>query len=81
MANQLLLNPFPSGLGWTPATRYSMAPSQLAGSAVTTGEPINWGDIISGVGYNEINWRPNIDYGTNGNGTAAGHWHWQPPPA
>jgi len=67
MANQLLLNPFPLGVSESQYFQELNGSIQLAGSAVTTGEPINWSDLISGIGYNEVNYLGN---GVNGNGAA-----------
>ena len=67
MANQLLINPFPCGVSNSQHFQELNGSIQLAGSAVTTGEPINWNDLISGIGYNEVNYLGN---GVNGNGTA-----------
>ena len=67
MSSQLLVNPFP--LGVTDHQNYQELSGSilLAGAAVTTGEPINWSDLISGIGYNEINYLGN---GVHGNATA-----------
>jgi len=62
MSNQLLINPFPNGVGLNTRSQEFDGTIQLAGSTVATGEPINWGDIISGIGYNEINWQTNSGY-------------------
>ena len=75
MSNQLLINPFPNGVGLNTRSQEFDGTIQLAGSTVATGEPINWGDIISGIGYNEINWQTNSGYsgpvyGQAGNATA-----------
>lgn len=67
MANQLLVNPFPLGVSESQYFQELNGSIQLAGSAVATGEPINWSDLVSGIGYNEINYLGN---GVNGNGTA-----------
>jgi hypothetical protein len=67
MSNQLLINPYPLGVCDHQIYQELNGSIQLAGSAVTTGEPINWNDLISGVGYNEINYLGN---GVHGNGTA-----------
>ena len=67
MANQLLVNPYPLGVSDTQYFQELNGSVQLAGSAVTTGEPINWSDLVSGIGYNEINYLGN---GVNGNATA-----------
>ena len=67
MANQLLVNAFPAGFDSTQTTLTLNGSIALAGSAVTTGEPINWNNLMTGVGYNEINYRGN---GVHGESTA-----------
>src|SRR6185312_13599773 len=67
MANQLLLDPFPGGKEITASAEVFNGSIALAGSAVTTGEPLNWANIITGVGYNEIN---RTGEGQHGNSTA-----------
>lgn len=67
MANQILINPFPFGVSNQQQWQTLEGTIALAGSAVATGEPLNWGDLISGIGYNEINFTGN---GVHGNGTA-----------
>lgn len=67
MANQLFVNPFPAGVDSTQTTLTMFGSVALAGSAVATGEPINWASIMNGVGYNDINFQGN---GTNGSGSA-----------
>jgi hypothetical protein len=67
MANQLLVNPYPDGFDSTLATLTVNGSIALVGSAVSTGEPINWTSLMDAVGYNEINYRGN---GKNGTGTA-----------
>lgn len=63
MANQLLVNPFPAGFDSTQSTLTVNGSVVLAGSAVSTGEPINWGNLVDGIGYNEINFRGNGVHG------------------
>lgn len=65
--NVLLLNPFPAGLDSTQTTLTANGSVQLFGSAVATGEPINWSSLIDGIGYNEVNFMGN---GVNGQNTA-----------
>jgi hypothetical protein len=67
MANQILANPFPAGKSADYSTLLVEGSIALAGSAVATGEPLNWTNIMSGVGYNEVNYLGN---GVAGNGTA-----------
>lgn len=67
MANQLLVNAFPAGFDATQTTLTVNGSIALAGSAVATGEPINWNNLMTGVGYNEINYRGN---GVHGESTA-----------
>jgi hypothetical protein len=40
---------------------------QLAGSFASTGEPLNWNSLLSGIGYNEVNFAGN---GVHGGATA-----------
>ena len=67
MANQLLVNPFPAGFDATQTSLTLNGSIALCGSAVSTGEPINWESLMDAIGYNEINYRGN---GKNGTGTA-----------
>ena len=67
MANQLLVNPFPAGFDATQTTLTVNGSVALAGDAVATGEPINWTNLMDGVGYNEVNFQGN---GVNGGDTA-----------
>lgn len=67
MANQLLVNPYNSGFDSTQNTLTVNGSVVLCGSAVATGEPINWNSLIDGIGYNEINYKGN---GKNGDGAA-----------
>ena len=67
MANQLLVNPYNSGFDSTQNTLTVSGAVVLCGSAVATGEPINWNNLIDGIGYNEINYKGN---GKNGDGAA-----------
>jgi hypothetical protein len=63
MANQLFVNPFPTGYDTARNTLIVDGSIVLAGSAVTTGEPINWTSILEGNGYNEINFAGNGIHG------------------
>ena len=67
MANVLLVNPYPCGFDAGTGDLTVNGSIVLAGSAVATGEPINWNNLIDGVGYNEINFAGN---GQNGGDTA-----------
>src|SRR6185312_1307593 len=67
MANQILLDPFPGGRDIASQVDTWSGSIALAGSAVSTGEPLNWTNVITGVGYNEIN---RLGEGTHGNSTA-----------
>ena len=64
MANQLLVNGFPAGFDATQTSLTINGSIVLAGSAVSTGEPINWTALMDGNGYNEINYRGNAKNGT-----------------
>ena len=63
--NALLLNPFPAGLDSTQTALTANGSVQLFGSAVATGEPINWAALIDGLGYNEVNFAGNGVHGQN----------------
>jgi|ERR1019366_293650 hypothetical protein len=65
MANQILLDPFPGGRSISSQVDTWSGTIALAGSAVTAGEPLNWSNVISGVGYNEINREGNGRHGCN----------------
>ena len=67
MASQLLVNPFSAGFDSTQGSLTVNGTVLLAGSAVTTGEPINWTAMMDGVSYNEVNFEGN---GVHGNGSA-----------
>jgi hypothetical protein len=67
MANQLFLDPFPGGKEITSAAEVFNGSIALAGSAVATGEPLNWANIITGVTYNEVN---RLGEGTHGTAQA-----------
>lgn len=67
MANVLLVNPFPAGFDSTQTTLTVSGQVLLAGSAVSTGEPINWTNTFDGIAYTQIDYRGN---GKPGNGAA-----------
>lgn len=67
MANQILVNPFPAGIDSTQTSLTVSGSIALVGSAVATGEPINWNNLMDGVGYNEVNFQGN---GAIGDSTA-----------
>lgn len=68
MANVLLVNPYPCGFDAGTGDLTVNGSIVLAGSAVATGEPINWSNpLVDGIGYNEINYKGN---GQNGNAVA-----------
>ena len=67
MANAILVNPFPAGFDSTQTSLTVNGVIALAGSAVATGEPINWNTLFDAVSYNEVNYRGN---GKNGTGLA-----------
>lgn len=67
MANQILVDPFPGGKDITTQAQLIRGSVALAGSAVGTGEPLNWLDLVTGVGYNDIN---RLGDGTRGTATA-----------
>lgn len=61
MANQILVNPWPlMGVDFTERAEIITGSVALAGSAVATGEPLNWGNLVTGVGYNDTNF---VGYG------------------
>jgi len=67
MANQILVDPFPGGISNEDQAQVFSGSVALCGSAVATGEPLNWTNIVTGVGYNEIN---RLGAGLHGNSTA-----------
>ena len=73
MANQLFINPYPYGQDNTQRDEIIDGSLVLCGSAVSTtvGESINWQNILSGIGYNESNFRGSsgTQFGLN-NGSA-----------
>lgn len=52
MANQLFADVFPGGKDISSQVETFRGAIALCGSAVSTGEPLNWGNIISGEVYN-----------------------------
>jgi hypothetical protein len=65
MSNLLLLNPFPAGFDATQKSLTANGTIQLYGNAVASGEPINWMQMIDGIGYNEVNFMGNGIHGQN----------------
>lgn len=59
MASQLLVNPFPAGKFDAQGITAIHGSIVLAGSAVATGEPIYWNNLVTGIGYNEANFQGN----------------------
>lgn len=55
MANQIFVDPFPGGKDISSQVETFSGAIALAGSAVATGEPINWANLVTGTIYNEIN--------------------------
>jgi hypothetical protein len=73
MANQLFVNPFPYGVDNTQRFMYLEGSIALCGSATATGEPINWGNILQGIPYQEKNFAGrggSITSGTPNSGSA-----------
>jgi hypothetical protein len=56
MANQMFVYPWPRGVDNTQHEMQVEGSVVLAGSAVATGEPIDWSSLVSGIPYNETNW-------------------------
>lgn len=67
MANVILVDPFPAGKEIDSSVETLNGSIILAGSAVATGEPLNWANMNTGIGYNEINY---VGDGLNGSGAA-----------
>jgi hypothetical protein len=55
MANQILVDNFPGGISIESQVEVIRGSIALCGSAVSTGEPLNWANLVSGVGYNSVN--------------------------
>ena len=64
MANQLLVDPFPGGIDTSSVVETISGSVALCGSAVSTGEPLNWQNLITGVNYNEVNRKGDGAHGT-----------------
>lgn len=67
MANVILVDPFPGGKSVESSVEVIRGSVVLAGSAVATGEPLNWNAMSTGIGYNEINY---VGDGVHGPSTA-----------
>ena len=67
MANQIFVDPFPGGLSIESQVQVARGAIALCGSAVSTGEPLNWGNLISGEVYNQLSRAGN---GVHGNSQA-----------
>lgn len=67
MASLMLVNPYPDGMDSTQSSLTVNGSVLLAGSAVSTGEPINWTNLIDATAYTQVNYRGN---GKNGTGAA-----------
>ena len=67
MASQLFTYPFPYGVDNTQRAQIVRGVLALYGASVTTGEPMNWSNNITGIPYNLVNFAGN---GVNGNGNA-----------
>ena len=67
MANQILVDTFPGGRSIESAVEVFRGSIALAGSSVSTGEPLNWANLVTGVGYNEVN---RLGDGNHGRATA-----------
>ena len=63
MGNQLLVNPFPAGFDSTQTSLTANGSVLLYGSDVSTGEPINWTNLIDGIAYTQVNYRGNGAHG------------------
>jgi hypothetical protein len=56
MANQLFVDPYPfGGIDFTQASEIINGSIVFAGSFAATGEPINFANMVTGIGYNEKN--------------------------
>ena len=64
MGSQLLVNPYPAGFDCAQESLTVSGTIALFGSAVSTGEPINWTQLVDAVQYNEVNFRGNGKHGT-----------------
>jgi hypothetical protein len=60
MANQIFVNPYPfGGVDFTQNSEIINGSIVLAGAAVSSGEPLSWQNLVTGVGYNEKNFAGN----------------------
>ena len=66
MANQILVNPFPFGSDPGISQQTVSGSIMLCGSAVATGEPLNWANMLTGLSFNEVNFAGNGQAGQNG---------------
>lgn len=55
MSNQIFAYPYPRGVDDTLRALRVRGSILLAGAAVSTGEPLNWGAMVAGIPYNETN--------------------------
>lgn len=55
MSNQIFAYPYPRGVDDTLRALRVRGSILLAGSAVSTGEPLNWAAMVAGIPYNETN--------------------------
>ena len=54
MANQLFVDPYPfGGIDFTQASEIINGSIVFAGSFAAAGEPINFANMVTGIGYNE----------------------------
>lgn len=67
MANQILVDNFPGGKDISTQVEAFNGSVALCGSAVSTGEPLNWASIVGGEGYNQLS---RFGNGTHGSATA-----------
>lgn len=65
MANQIFVDPFPLGKSIESGVQVFRGAIALAGSAVSTGEPLNWASLISGEVYNQVSLTGNGVHGSN----------------
>lgn len=55
MANQILVDSFPGGKDISTQVETFSGAIALCGSAVSTGEPLNWANLITGTAYTSVN--------------------------
>lgn len=67
MGNQILVDPFPGGKDISSQVETFNGSIALCGSAVATGEPLNWANLVTGINYNSVN---RAGDGTHGTGNA-----------